>query len=147
VSRKRDSKDRELDEGEVNIIPIVDVSFVLVIFCMVTMNLILTAGINVLETKAGAATGKATLKENISITLTKDDKILIDNQQVEPDNLFRELAERIPGTKDRMVILTADENSKCERVVDILDISKKSGAQRLALMNNTEPAAAGRGAE
>jgi len=138
--KRRANTDRELGEGEINIISIVDVSFVLVIFCMVTMSLVLTAGINVLETKAGAATGKATLSENISITLTKDDKILIDSQQVDPDKLFTELAKRLPGTKDKMVILTADENSKCEKVVDILDISKKAGAQRLALMNNTEKA-------
>lgn len=138
--RKLEAKDRELGEGEVNIISIVDVSFVLVIFCMVTMNLILTAGINVLETKAGAATGKVTLKENIAVTLTKDDKILVDGQQVGEDALFRELALKMPQTKDRMVIITADDKSRCEKVVDILDVSKKAGAHRLALMNNSEKA-------
>ncbi len=138
--KKRDLKDRELGEGEINIISIVDVSFVLVIFCMVTMNLVLTAGINVLETKAGAATGKVTVKENISLTLTKDERILVDGQQVDRAHLFRELAVRLPKTKDKMVIITADNDNKCDNVVDILDISKKAGARRLALMNNTEKA-------
>ena len=136
MGRKKDLKDRDLAEGEINIISIVDVSFVLVIFCMVTMNLVLTAGINVLETKSGAATGKATLKENISIKLTADNKIFVDDRQVEMVDLSRELVVQLPKTKDKMVIITADDNNRCEQVVDILDISKKSGAQRLALMNN-----------
>jgi biopolymer transport protein ExbD len=136
MRRKRDLKDRDLAEGEINIISIVDVSFVLVIFCMVTMNLVLTSGINVLETKSGAATGKATMKENISIKLTQDNKIFIDDRQVEMSELPHELAISLPKTKDKMVIITADDNNRCEQVVDILDISKKSGAQRLALMNN-----------
>ena len=136
MSRKKDLKDRDLADGEINIISIVDVSFVLVIFCMVTMNLVLTSGINVLETKSGAAAGKATLKENISIKLTADNKLFVDDQPVEMNALSRELAARLPGTKDKMVIITADDSNSCEQVVDILDISKKSGAQRLALMNN-----------
>jgi biopolymer transport protein ExbD len=136
MSRKRDLKDRDLAEGEINIISIVDVSFVLVIFCMVTMNLVLTSGINVLETKSGAATGKATMKENISIKLTQDNKIFLDDKQVEMIDLSHELVMALPKTKDKMVIITADDSNRCEQVVDILDISKKSGALRLALMNN-----------
>jgi|GEM_PF-3897677 len=134
MRKKKDLQNRELDEGKINIISIVDVSFVLVIFCMVTMNLVLTAGINVLETKAGAAKGKAALSENVSIKLTKDNKIFIDNKLVNPIDLFRELATKIPQTKDKMVIITADDENTCGQIVDLLDISKKSGARRLALM-------------
>ena len=134
MSKKRQVVAKELGEGTINIISIVDVSFVLVIFCMTTMNLMLSAGINVLQTKAGASSGKAALSENVSVKLTRDNKLYIDNQSVDPINLFRELAIRIPNTKDKMVIITADNENTCEQVVDILDISRKSGAKRLALM-------------
>ena len=138
MRRNKEVPTRELEQGEVNIIPIVDVSFVLVIFCMVTMNLMLTAGINVLESKAGASSGKVALKENISINLTKEGKIYVDNKIVGSDKLFRELAILLPRTKDKMVIVTADDSNRCEEVVDILDISKKSGAKRLALMRDSQ---------
>ena len=134
MRKKRQVVAKELGEGTINIISIVDVSFVLVIFCMTTMNLMLSAGINVLETKAGASRGKTALSENVSIKLTRQNKIYINNQAVDPINLFRELAMRIPQTKDKMVIITADSENTCEQVVDILDISRKSGAKRLALM-------------
>jgi biopolymer transport protein ExbD len=136
MRRKQGTSARELEQGEVNIIPIVDVSFCLVIFCLTTMNLMLTAGINVLESRAGASSGKAALSENISVRLTAENKIYVDNKEVPEYELFRELAVRIPKTKDGMVIITADERNTCEQVVDILDVSKKSGAKRLALMQN-----------
>ena len=134
MRKKKQVQAKELGEGTINIISIVDVSFVLVIFCMTTMNLMLSAGINVLHTKGGASSGKAALSENVSIKLTKENKIFVDNQPVDPINLFRELAAKIPNTKDKMVIITADDENTCEQVVDILDISRKSGAKRLALM-------------
>jgi biopolymer transport protein ExbD len=140
--RKRVNRETDLPQGEVNIIPIVDVSFTLVIFCMATMNLMLTSGINVLESRSGAASGKVTLKENISITLTKDYHIMVDNKEVARDDLFRELAILMPKTKDNMVIINADADNTCAQIVDVLDISKQSGAKRMALMQSAEPAPA-----
>lgn len=138
MRKKGSTKDRPLADGEINIISIVDVSFVLVIFCMLTINLVLTAGINVLETKSGASKGKATVSENISIKLTEDNKVFLDGAQVEMSKLSGELALKLPKTKDKMVIITANDNNRCEQVVDILDLSKKAGALRLALMNNAD---------
>ncbi len=141
MRKKTEIPTKELDEGKINIISIVDVSFVLVIFCMATMNLMLTAGINVLETRAGAAKGKTALSENVSIRLTKNQDVFVDNQKIDPADLFSVLAARIPDTKDKMVIITADDENTCDQVVGILDVSRKSGAKRLALMQN--PASSG----
>ena len=58
MSKKYHSTVPELPLGEVNIIPIVDVSFCLVIFCLVAMNIMLTAGINVVHARAGAPAGR-----------------------------------------------------------------------------------------
>ncbi|MCX5781840.1 MAG: biopolymer transporter ExbD [Elusimicrobia bacterium] len=140
MRKKRETQQKELASGSINIISIVDVSFVLVIFCMATMSLILTAGINVLETKAGASKGKAALTENISIKMTKDNKLYLNNQPIDQYDLFRELSAKIPNTKDKMVIITADDENTCEQVVEILDISRKSGAKRLALMQGNQGA-------
>ena len=142
MRRKKKIPAKELEEGKINIISIVDVSFVLVIFCMCTMNLMLSAGINVMHTKAGASQGKAAVSENVSLKLTKENKIFLDNEQVDEQNLFRELALKLPRTKDKMVIITADDENTCEQVVELLDVSRKSGAKRLALMQN--PASKGK---
>jgi biopolymer transport protein ExbD len=142
MRRRANTPDRDLPIGEVNIIPIVDVSFCLVIFCMVTMNIMLTAGINVLESRGGASTGKASLQENIAVQLTRENKIFVNSKEVRYDELFRELAISLPKTKDKMVILTCDNSNSCEQVVNVLDISKKSGAERLALVQNPDSTAA-----
>ncbi|MGA2090424.1 MAG: biopolymer transporter ExbD [Endomicrobiales bacterium] len=126
----------ELPVGEINIIPIVDVSFCLVIFCLVAMNIMLTAGINVLEAKTGGQSAPIVAHDNVSVILTQDNKILLNNHEIAPVDLPGQLAALIPATKDKMVLVTAHESNTCEQVVNILDIAKKCGAQRLALVNN-----------
>ena len=137
--RRNESKDRELEVGTINIISIVDVSFVLVIFCMATMSLAMSAGINVLETKGGAgSTGKTAVSENVTVRITNESIIYVDDKEVTHEELSRVLMKKIPNTEDKMVIIKADEENSCEQVVRLLDISRKCGAERLALMQNPE---------
>jgi biopolymer transport protein TolR len=128
----------DIRAGFINVTPIVDVAFCLVLFCMVALNILLTAGIKVLETKANAQYGKTVLEENVRLTLTKDNKIMIGYKEVSRNELFKELLKRIPRTKDQMVIINADDENYCGQVVELMDISKKSGAKRIALINHKE---------
>lgn len=136
MSKKYHSTVPELPLGEVNIIPIVDVSFCLVIFCLVAMNIMLTAGINVVHARAGAPAGRASVSENILVTLTQDNRILVNNSEIPAADLSSRLAALLPATRDKMVLVRAQDTTRCEQVVDVLDTAKKSGAQRLVLMNN-----------
>jgi biopolymer transport protein ExbD len=134
--KKNQSVINELPLGEINIIPIVDVSFCLVIFCLVAMNIMLTAGINVSGAKIGVRSGTAAGGENVSVILTQDNRILVNNHEVAPVDLAGRFLALLPATKDKMVTITAHESNRCEQVVDVLDLAKKCGAQRLVLMNN-----------
>lgn len=136
MRKKYHSTVPELPLGEVNIIPIVDVSFCLVIFCLVAMNIMLTAGINVVHARAGAPAGRASVSENILVTLTPDNRILVNDSETSAGELSGRLVALLPATRDKMVMVRAQDTTRCEQVVDVLDTAKKSGALRLVLMNN-----------
>lgn len=132
--RKKTTSDELLTAPSLSLTPLVDVSFALVIFSLLTMNLFLTAGINVMESKADAAKGKRSLKENICVELTMDRKIYINRKKVSWLDFQYRLKTLLPKTKDQMVIIMADDESFCEDVVELLDMSKQAGAKRLALV-------------
>lgn len=132
--KKKATGDELLTAPSLSVTPLVDVSFALVIFSLLTMNLFLTAGINVMESKADAAKGKRSLKENICVELTRDRKIYINRKKVSWLDYQHRLQALLPKTKDRMVIIMADDDCICEDVVELLDMSKQVGAKRLALV-------------
>lgn len=131
---KKKIKTEETEKIGINVTPLVDISFSLVVFCLLTMNLILTSGIKVTESQAGAAKGKSSLKENIYVRLSKGGKIYIGEKRLSRWELFKELTRELPKTRDKMVIISADDEVICENVVEVLDIAKQSGAKRLALL-------------
>ena len=120
---------------EINVTPLVDVALVLVIIFMVVSPFMVQAGLKVTESKAGAATGKSSLSENLQVTLTPEGKIRIDQKEILISDLENELKQRLPKTKDQLVTVQADQKNLVGQVVEILDIAKQAGAKKVAILN------------
>ncbi len=130
----------------INVTPLVDVCLVLVIIFMAVAPFALTQGIKVLESRAKmAAEGKASADDNVNVRLTTDGTITINGHKIDPEQLPVQLTAAINKSKDRMVLISADETNRVGQVVEILDEAKLCGAQKLAILKNEEaPAKAGR---
>ena len=120
---------------DINITPLVDVCLVLVIIFMAVSPFMLQAGLTVTESKAGAAKGKASLKENIQISLTEENILLVNGEEVRIEDLGGRIKELLPKAKDGLVTLQAEKTNLVGQVVEILDISKQSGAKKVAILN------------
>ena len=123
---------------EINVTPLVDVALVLVIIFMAVSPFMLQAGIKVSESKAGAATGKASLEQNVQIALSADGKISVNGEPISLEALPAKLKEVIPKSKDGLVTLEAESSNHVGQVVEILDLAKQSGAKKIAILNKTE---------
>ncbi|MFH1824198.1 MAG: biopolymer transporter ExbD [Candidatus Firestonebacteria bacterium] len=123
---------------DINVTPLVDVCLVLVIIFMVTANFIMQAGIRVSQSSSGAETGKVTQSENVNVILTKEGKIIINGREVKRGNLGIELQQAIFKSKDKMVTLVADKENRCFEVVDVLDIAKQNGAEKLSILKKIQ---------
>jgi biopolymer transport protein ExbD len=129
----------------INITPLVDVCLVLVIIFMAVAPMAVTLGIKVLESKAGAAQGKATADENVTVKLSLDGKITVNGKEVPRGQhlLQPTITDALLKSKDRMVIVSADDGNKVGEVVAILDIAKQAGALKVAILKE-EAAPAGK---
>lgn len=140
-SERAHSTEHAADEEpitDINVTPLVDVSLVLVIIFMAVSPFMLQAGLQVSESKAGAAAGKQSLEGNIQITLTEDNKILVNGEEVTVSDLLSILKERIPKSKDGLVTVQAEKTNRVGQVVELLDIAKQAGAKKVAILNKTE---------
>ncbi|MFH1824587.1 MAG: biopolymer transporter ExbD [Candidatus Firestonebacteria bacterium] len=117
--------------SDINVTPLTDVALVLLIIFMVTTPLILQGGIKVkLPT---ATTADTTPQRNIAISMTVDNKIYVNDKEVNISSLQPYLEDLLKHEKDKLVILNADKGVLHGYVVKVLDIAKKSGALKLAI--------------
>jgi len=135
----------QTEEGitDINITPLVDICLVLVIIFMAIAPFALTIGIKVLESRAKAGQGKASADENVQVRLDALGRITVNGVPVRLEVLPGELARAIASSRDKMVILTADEANRVGHVVEILDTARQAGAQKLAILKEEKQASGG----
>lgn len=119
----------------INVTPLVDVGLVLVIIFMVTAPLFEQPTLQINLPKASTKEGEE--KENITITLTADGKIAINEQMVTRENLEYVLKKRIRSSAEKHVILRADKDSLHGDLLLAMRLAKEFGAKSMAIA--TEP--------
>ena len=133
MARMKRHRSRQ-DESEVNLTPMLDVVFILLIFFIVTASFVKEAGIDV--NRPDAATAQKKDKANILIAISKNNQIWIQRRRVDiravRANVERLLAENPQGS----VVIQADEESENGVFVKVMDQAKLAGAPNIAIAAN-----------
>ena len=124
---------RELIRGRLDITPLVDVVFLLIIFFMLTSTFVIQPGIEVKLPKA--ITSEALEEKNLIISLTDDGKIYLDRNVVSLDKLKAELKE--VSRQGRAVLIKADQKISLGNVVEVWDLCRDIGIAQVSIA--TEP--------
>jgi len=118
--------------SEINVTPLVDVMLVLLIIFMVTAPLMQSGiGVNLPQ----AETVSAPAEEGLTLTITKDRYIHIENSAINQFLLEQKLKEYFFGKEKKIVFLRADESINYGFVIHIMDIIKKAGVEVLGLVS------------
>jgi len=117
---------------KINVIPLIDVCLTLVIIFMVTSPLMMVPT-NLEVDLPKARTIEAKSESNITISISKDNIIALNETEIQLANLQIALSEMVKEHPDRLVVIRADKNVNHQWVLDLLTISKRAGATRLAL--------------
>jgi biopolymer transport protein ExbD len=86
-----------------------------------------------------AASKEEEPKQDLALILTRDQRLYINDDPVQFDELGARLQERLRDRQDAVVIIKADKEVLHGLVVQVMDIAKRAGATRLAIA--TEPKA------
>lgn len=125
-------RNREPDDGdEINISPLIDMVFILLIFFVVTATFTRETGVNVQRPRASSA--KQVRKKNIMIAVTSEGTIHIRSKQVTLEHLaviLRNLARESP---DSDAVVMADQNARMDTVVKVIDACNRAGLTRVSI--------------
>ena len=114
----------------VDLTPIVDTVFNLLIFFALSLNFAATSGgINVKLPKA--QTVEPVKVEQLTVNLTKDGKLYLNDKLITLDKLNDTLRQN--QKKDSLIVIRADSSVEHGRVVEVMDIARTNGFSRLAI--------------
>jgi biopolymer transport protein ExbD len=119
------------EEDDINITPMLDVVFILLIFFIVTANFIKEPGLEVNRPDAETSSIQENAAILIAIGATGDiwiDGRRIDIRQVKA-NITKLLAENPQGT----VVIQADERATADKIIAVMDQSRDAGVYAISL--------------
>ena len=121
----------EEDDSNVDITPMLDVVFIMLIFFIVTATFIKETGIDVDRPEAATAM----VQENASILVAIDehDKVWINRRQVDVRSV-RSIIERLHAENPKgTVVIQADRDSRNDTLVQVMDAPRRAGVYDIAL--------------
>lgn len=121
----RKQRFREEEEAVVDMTPMLDIVFIMLIFFIVTTSFVKEAGIEVNKPKAAQATQQK--NANIFIAIRDNGEIWIDKQQIDVERVSAKIESLLAEQPTEVVILQADKDAKHGIVVKVMDQIKATG--------------------
>lgn len=119
----------------INMSPLIDCVFLLLIFFIVTTVFVEETGVEIQKPRAASAEDVA--KHSVMIALTPDGRIVYGGRQITLNSVRGLVAQRL-REKQTPVIIIADEESRSGRLVDLIDECKLAGAKQVSIAARRE---------
>ena len=122
------------DEGgaaAINLTPLIDMVFILLIFFAVNSTFVKFPGVDVEQPVAKSTTVQQA--SNILIAVTATGEVWIDKKKVDVRRLRGVVEQMLVESPDASVVVLSDEDSRTGIVVEVIDQARLAGAGKVAL--------------
>ncbi len=121
----------EEEETEINLTPMLDVVFIMLIFFIVTASFIKEAGIEIRRPDAPAAVAKP--KANILVAISANNEIWIDRKNIDPRAVKAAFERLLAENPEGSVVIQADKEAYTETVVLVADAARQANIARVSI--------------
>lgn len=128
----------DLDETDkINVVPLADLSLVLLIILMVLSPMVMSSMIRVQAPqvdKVKASKSREKTPDPLFVKITSKGMFLNNTQVDSEEFLAEQIGIKLRDDADRPVIVSAEDNIQVGFVVKILDLAKQNGASKISLV-------------
>ena len=125
---------QEEESEDINLTPMLDVVFIMLIFFIVTASFIKEAGIDV--NRPDAPTSESIADANILIAISPNDEIWIDRRLIDPRAVRANIERMHAETPKGSVVIQADKKSTNELLVVVMDAASQAGVYNVSIAAN-----------
>ncbi len=114
-----------------NITPLIDMVFILLIFFAVNASFVKEAGVEIERPSARSAVTQE--QANIMIAVTENGEVWVDRQRVDPRSVRGHVERLHAENPEGAVVILADEESQTGLVIEVLDQARLAGVENVAV--------------
>ena len=135
MRRKRGAFAAEEEENEINLTPMLDVVFIMLIFFIVTASFIKEAGIDVNRPDAPVTESKPE-DANILVLINANDEIWIDRRLIDPRAVRANIERMHAENPDGSVVIQANNKSTNKILVEVMDSARSAGVYNISIADS-----------
>ncbi len=113
------------EEAEINLTPMLDVVFIMLIFFIVTASFLKEVGVE--ATKPPSVQQQDNESKSITIRITSNNRIFIDGRDVDPRAVSAVITRRAAEDTESTVAILAGKRAKTELIVGVIDSARAAG--------------------
>ena len=130
------SRRRRLEEQQVDISPLIDMVFILLIFFMVSTTFVKDMKLD-LE-RPGAASARMASSKALRVYIDAHGEVFVDGNAVRPWMLQSRVRELISGGGSGDVLVVVDRRVQSERLIEVVDQCRLGGASSVGVATEQE---------
>lgn len=130
------TKHYSIIKGQLNLTPLIDVIFLQLIYFMLTSSFIMQPGIKI--NLPEAATTETIVEQEIFVSVSEEGVIFFRDIPVTPETLSRLFLEKVSESDNLILVLKGDKKSEHGTVVQVMDIARKAGVDKIAIATMPE---------
>ncbi len=129
-------KERESTEQEINISPLIDIVFILLIFFMVSATFVKDYDLDINRPKASSVTASSTKAIRIYIDSAGD--VFIDGNPVRSWVIQNHVRDKLDAGSDSTVLVVTDEGVAASKLIEVVDQARMAGAANVGVVTDRE---------
>jgi biopolymer transport protein ExbD len=127
----RRRKNRAEDDSQIDMTPMLDVVFIMLIFFIVTTSFVRESGLEVNRPSASTATEQS--KAGIFVAIKDTGEIYIDRKQVDLQRVRANLERLVASLGEVGLVIQADEQTRHGVVVKVMDAAREAGILQISV--------------
>jgi biopolymer transport protein ExbD len=118
-----------IEKGVLDIAPLIDVIFLLLLFFMLTSSFVFQPGIRVSLPRA--VTSEALHNELLIVTVTDQSKVFVNERPVTDEELSYRIS--VAAKEGQSILIKADKNASMGKIIGIWDQCRKNSMKQISI--------------
>ena len=123
--------------SEINITPLLDLAFVLLIIFMITTPL-LESSMSLIIPSSGAKTPPVSAQQVQTISIDRNEAIRFNNHAVDLDSLTAQLTDLKRGNPDLAVVIRPDRDLPVQKLINLMDALQRAQIMKVGIATRSE---------
>ena len=123
--------------SEINITPLLDLAFVLLIIFMITTPL-LESSMSLIIPSSGAKSPPVTSSQVQTISIDRNEAVRFNNQIVDLETLTAQLAELKRTNPEAAIVIRPDRDLPVQKLVTLMDALQRAGIMKVGIATRAE---------